>query len=90
MDRTRPESGNRVMEHVGSYFGNVYFDHEEMRTIRDDAVKKAQLSIEPTTASTSDNKEVESSSGSPYNPWGVILGTQGCQGNLRQLQVRAI
>lgn len=60
------------------------YDHEDMKTIRNEAVKKAQLSIEPAPA---DSKEVETGSYPELKPWGVILGTLGRQGSFKQLQV---
>ncbi|KZT41094.1 diphthamide synthesis protein [Sistotremastrum suecicum HHB10207 ss-3] len=51
------------------------YDHGEMRSIRDEAVKKAQDSI--VAIRTADTKS---------SMWGVILGTLGRQGSFRQLQ----
>ena len=52
------------------------YNHQEMQTFRDDAVQAARKSIKPLSEIT------------PTSPlWGVILGTLGRQGNLKQMQV---
>lgn len=51
------------------------YDHQEMRTLRGDAVKKARGTI----------GEGEGQVDAPS--WGVVLGTLGRQGNFKQLQV---
>ncbi|OAX39749.1 Diphthamide synthesis [Rhizopogon vinicolor AM-OR11-026] len=59
------------------------YNHEEMRTIRDDAVQKARKSI--ATFSTSDSKGTVTPT--DENPiWGIILGTLGRQGSFKQMQ----
>lgn len=62
------------------------YDHEEMKTVRSDAVKKAQRSIEPAAK----DKDTHAVLSSGIKPWGVILGTLGRQGSFKQLQVRSI
>ncbi|KAG5343021.1 hypothetical protein C0989_000011 [Termitomyces sp. Mn162] len=52
------------------------YDHREMQSVRDDAVQAARRSI---AAFSQD-------SGHAAPLWGVILGTLGRQGNLKQLQ----
>ncbi|KAF4619138.1 hypothetical protein D9613_005560 [Agrocybe pediades] len=55
------------------------YDHREMQSIRDDAVQTARKSISKlSNASGVDQEET------PL--WGVILGTLGRQGNLKQMQ----
>jgi 2-(3-amino-3-carboxypropyl)histidine synthase len=59
------------------------YNHEEMRTVRDDAVQKARKSI--ATFSTSDTQgTVALTNESPI--WGIILGTLGRQGSFKQMQ----
>lgn len=59
------------------------YNHEEMRTTRDDAVQKARKSI--ATLCTSDSQGTVTPT--DENPiWGVILGTLGRQGSLKQMQ----
>ncbi|KAF9485398.1 Diphthamide synthesis [Pholiota conissans] len=56
------------------------YNHQEMQTVRDDAVQTARKSI---------NALKETQSSTPEHPvplWGVILGTLGRQGNLKQMQ----
>ncbi|KAF9534387.1 putative diphthamide synthesis protein-domain-containing protein [Crepidotus variabilis] len=54
------------------------YDHEEMQQVRNEAVQAARRSIPP----LSQERELEDSS--PL--WGVILGTLGRQGSVKQLQ----
>lgn len=54
------------------------YDHQEMQAIRDDAVQTARKSLD---RPSKDNE------GSPSPLWGIILGTLGRQGNLKQMQV---
>ena len=67
-----------------------WYDHREMRTNRATAVESARESIQRrslTGAGTGgDNDDIEGDGGGPL--WGVILGTLGRQGSLRQLEVR--
>lgn len=58
------------------------YNHKEMQTFRDDAVQAARKTIKPLSESASSSPEELS----PL--WGVILGTLGRQGNLKQMQVR--
>lgn len=52
------------------------YDHQRMQAVRDDAVQSARKTIgEPPK------------DGTPSPIWGVILGTLGRQGNLKQMQV---
>ncbi|PPQ73588.1 hypothetical protein CVT24_007956 [Panaeolus cyanescens] len=55
------------------------YDHLEMQTVRDDAVQTARRSI---AAFSSEGLSTES----PPPLWGVILGTLGRQGNVKQMQ----
>jgi len=59
------------------------YDHREMQTMRDDAVQSARKSLTLLSEQPSHSASVTSSS--PL--WGVILGTLGRQGNLKQMQV---
>ncbi|KJA24516.1 hypothetical protein HYPSUDRAFT_214415 [Hypholoma sublateritium FD-334 SS-4] len=56
------------------------YNHQEMQTFRDDAVQAAQKSIKPLS------ETAPSSADDPPPLWGVILGTLGRQGNLKQMQ----
>ena len=56
------------------------YDHIEMQSFRDKAVRTAQQSI---TLLPDDDFEHKNS----HHLWGVILGTLGRQGNFNQLQV---
>lgn len=62
------------------------YDHKEMQSVRDDAVQSARKSIGAFSAVKTDEQEEEKVA--PM--WGVILGTLGRQGNLKQMQVRII
>ncbi|KAL5527399.1 hypothetical protein ACEPAG_6190 [Sanghuangporus baumii] len=62
------------------------YEHEEMRTVRNDAVQKARLTVESTFPMEMDGRELQNTFPAAYKPWGVILGTLGRQGNFRQLQ----
>lgn len=55
------------------------YDHEEMRTMRGNAVAQAKESLVE-NARKEDEKDKEA--------WAVVLGTLGRQGNLRVLKVR--
>lgn len=55
------------------------YDHQEMQRIRDDAVQSARRSIQ---AFSTQQDPVDDT---PL--WGIILGTLGRQGNLKQMQV---
>ncbi len=57
------------------------YNHQEMQTFRDDAVQAARKSIKPLSETTPASPE------DPPPLWGVILGTLGRQGNLKQMQV---
>jgi len=57
------------------------YDHKEMQSVRDNAVQEARRSL--TILS-----EIHISTAEESPPlWGVILGTLGRQGNLKQMQV---
>lgn len=58
------------------------YNHREMQAVRDAAVQAAQKSIALFSNTSSITVEV-----SPPPVWGVILGTLGRQGNLKQMQV---
>lgn len=61
-----------------------WYEHDEMKGVRKDAIVKARESVEdiarPRNAENDDEK-------SPPL-WGVVLGTLGRQGSLRQMEVR--
>ena len=59
------------------------YDHKEMQTVRDDAVQKARRSIDALSRDMS-SQETDVTKTGPL--WGVILGTLGRQGSLKQLQ----
>lgn len=60
------------------------YNHEEMRTIRDDAVRKARKSI-TAFSQISDSRGIVAPP--DENPlWGIILGTLGRQGSFKQMQ----
>ncbi|EJD01432.1 diphthamide synthesis protein [Fomitiporia mediterranea MF3/22] len=61
------------------------YNHEEMKMVRNEAVKKARLSIEAVPETSDGSKDIASVSVS-NQPWGVILGTLGRQGSFKQLQ----
>ena len=54
------------------------YDHMEMQSVRDNAVQEARRSL--TNISENHTSTAEAL-------WGVILGTLGRQGNLKQMQV---
>lgn len=56
------------------------YDHQEMQSIRDDAVQAARKSL------INFSKDRPSSAEESQPLWGVILGTLGRQGNLKQMQ----
>lgn len=60
------------------------YNHREMRSARSDAVVAARKSIGDIAHKAS---AVDTSAGEAP-AWGVVLGTLGRQGNLKQLQVR--
>lgn len=53
------------------------YDHEEMKSMRMQAVRTARKSITLSGSSSGDHQPL----------WGVVLGTLGRQGNFKQLQV---
>ncbi|KII95800.1 hypothetical protein PLICRDRAFT_97134 [Plicaturopsis crispa FD-325 SS-3] len=61
------------------------YDHDEMRTIRDQAVQTARQSIDALPADSL-SLDTASRAGEPAPLWGVILGTLGRQGSFKQLQ----
>ena len=67
-------------------FTREHYDHQEMQTVRDNAVQTARESIAALTQKSSHVQE--NVSGTPL--WGVILGTLGRQGNVKQLQVQLL
>ncbi|KDQ20706.1 hypothetical protein BOTBODRAFT_151573 [Botryobasidium botryosum FD-172 SS1] len=54
------------------------YDHEEMRSVRADAVRTARKSLENSAVSGSESQDGAM--------WGLILGTLGRQGSLKQLE----
>ena len=64
-------------------FTRERYNHQEMQTLRDNAVQTARKSIAALTQKSGDVQE----NGSVAPLWGVILGTLGRQGNVKQLQV---
>lgn len=60
------------------------YNHEEMRTIRDDAVRKARKSI-TAFSQISDSRGIVAST-DENSIWGIILGTLGRQGSFKQMQ----
>lgn len=69
-----------------------YYSHQEMKSIRDDAVQIARKSIDSLAHHKSSSASVPSAmkddNESEDPMWGVILGTLGRQGSFKQLQVR--
>lgn len=59
-----------------------WYDHREMRSTRAAAVESARASIQRLSATGAGGDDDDQ----PL--WGVILGTLGRQGSLRQLEVR--
>jgi hypothetical protein len=57
------------------------YDHQEMQSIRDSAVQAARKSL------INLSNDRPSTAEEPQPLWGVILGTLGRQGNLKQMQV---
>ena len=57
------------------------YDHQEMQLVRDNAVQAARESL----INLSQNRPSTAEESQPL--WGVILGTLGRQGNLKQIQV---
>lgn len=60
------------------------YNHEEMRTVRDDAVKKARKSIAAISQISSLHGIAAQADENPI--WGIILGTLGRQGSFKQMQ----
>ncbi|KAG1753798.1 putative diphthamide synthesis protein-domain-containing protein [Suillus paluster] len=60
------------------------YNHEEMRTVRDDAVQKARKSITAFSQTSDSQGIVAPTDQSPI--WGIILGTLGRQGSFKQMQ----
>lgn len=65
-------------------FTRERYAHQEMRTIRNNAVETARKSIGMITHQ--DSQEGHAKDATPM--WGVVLGTLGRQGSFKQLQVR--
>jgi 2-(3-amino-3-carboxypropyl)histidine synthase len=59
------------------------YDHYEMQSIRHDAVQTARKSI----SAFSEDSIAKAGNPDPPPLWGIILGTLGRQGNVRQMQV---
>jgi 2-(3-amino-3-carboxypropyl)histidine synthase len=57
------------------------YDHQEMRIVREDAVHKARKSLQGFGAKSNNGAEKQ------VPVWGVVLGTLGRQGNLKQFKV---
>jgi 2-(3-amino-3-carboxypropyl)histidine synthase len=57
------------------------YDHQEMQSVRDNAVQAARKSL----INLSQDRHSTAEESQPI--WGVILGTLGRQGNLKQMQV---
>jgi 2-(3-amino-3-carboxypropyl)histidine synthase len=64
-------------------FTRERYDHLEMQKVRDKAVQTARKSIADLAYKSSEVQEDVRET--PY--WGVVLGTLGRQGNLKQLKV---
>ncbi|EGO01709.1 hypothetical protein SERLA73DRAFT_103652 [Serpula lacrymans var. lacrymans S7.3] len=63
------------------------YNHEEMRTVRDEAVQAARKSLAAFSSDSADVVEAVTSLDNLADPiWGVILGTLGRQGSFKQLQ----
>ncbi|KAI5125055.1 hypothetical protein M0805_007478 [Coniferiporia weirii] len=63
------------------------YDHEEMKSVRSDAVQKARLTIEQSSNANAGTTNVIQPRCPPgYRAWGVLLGTLGRQGSFKQLQ----
>ena len=61
-----------------------WYDHECMSEMRSQAIRSAQATLETGNRRNIADSEHE-------NPvWGVVLGTLGRQGNLKQLQVHPV
>lgn len=60
------------------------YNHREMRSARSDAVVAARKSI----GDIAYKADTSNTSAGEAPAWGVVLGTLGRQGNLKQLQVR--
>lgn len=60
------------------------YNHEEMRTIRDDAVQTARKSITALPKTSFSQGIVAQTDENPI--WGIILGTLGRQGSFKQMQ----
>ena len=63
-----------------------WYDHREMRSNRATAVESARASIQQLSLAGGDGGGGGDDDDGPL--WGVILGTLGRQGSLRQLEVR--
>ena len=74
-------------------FTRERYAHEEMKTVRNDAVQTARKSIDTfahRSATNAENTSFVKFSSDPLDEppmWGVILGTLGRQGSFKQLQV---
>ena len=65
-----------------------WYDHREMRSNRATAVESARESIQRRSITGARNGGDDDGNGNEGPLWGVILGTLGRQGSLRQLEVR--
>ena len=61
-----------------------FYDHKEMRAVRGKAVTTAKASLPPLVESTAPSTSEFLSDSSSV--WGVVLGTLGRQGSLRQME----
>ncbi|KAH8118352.1 diphthamide synthesis protein [Phellopilus nigrolimitatus] len=62
------------------------YDHDEMKSVRSEAVRKARLTMDALSISHTSDSEAASVPSSTHQLWGVILGTLGRQGSFKQLQ----
>ena len=66
-----------------------WYDHREMRSNRSTAVESARESIQRRSLTGAHSSGAHDDDDGDDGPlWGVILGTLGRQGSLRQLEVR--
>lgn len=62
------------------------YDHEQMKSVRMNAVRSARASISQSGAQTVGRRQGEDDLAPEKPLWGVVLGTLGRQGNFKQLQ----
>lgn len=63
------------------------YDHEQMKSVRLNAVRSARASISQAGGQPVGRREGEDDLAPEKPLWGVVLGTLGRQGNFKQLQV---